>query len=42
MASGPVQFMNSREMMRLLDIAAEKSVVSFNTVHVYTDKIMNI
>ena len=28
MASGPVQFTNSRQMMKLLDIAAEKSVVT--------------
>ena len=38
MVSGPVQFSNSREMMRLLDIAAGQTLVSSNTMNVYTVK----
>ena len=35
-ADGPVQFQNSREMLKLLDIAAENTVVSSKTVSMFT------
>ena len=41
MASGPVQFTNSREIMKFLDITAEKSVVSSNTIWIYADKFLH-
>jgi len=36
MADGPVQFQNSREMLKLLDIASENDPVGSNAVNVYS------